>query len=274
MTTLSQLINFYFPVSHTQGALSPLARDGSNFIVGTGIPADSAAIARHATNKLEIGLDVHIRQGPQAEQWIEGGETHYRVPTGTQDTDNGSSSDNPNRAAWNWTYSFLSEKGIDKFPAELWVDKDPTEGVNYEVFTSKKSPDGIGLDWFNEDTGLLVWSDDEGGSKVSQNSRNFAFGEYAEIGVYDFHDIGLGKVGELAYLKADARVDAGRGTLLDKIIVNSVEHKVDALNETSAGQYNATFGPGEFDIVARFENALGLPVLEEHIVVHVEDAII
>lgn len=250
------LLPYYF-----FGKLDRAARDGNDFIVGTGIPADSAAIVKSPVFKVEAAIDVHIRQGPQVEQWYEGNVAHFRVPSGPQDDANGSPSDRDDRAAWNWTYSFFANQGLDRFNFTIKVDRDPSENTNFQTFKGFQSPDKIGLDWYSLDTDQFVWSDDEGDKYVTQNSRNFAFDEL-RINHFDYHDLHMGRLWELVYEHKMASDNP-----LDHKFVDFITRQVEYLNKGLPDAYD--FGPGEFDIILDVDTRLGIPVMENHVVVEV-----
>lgn len=178
-------------------ALDPIAQDPSqppgNIYAGTGIPATGWGIARNDDIGIELGLQIIYRQGPT----VLSGDTYadgvleYTVASGPQSTANGSSADNAARAAWSFQYSVATNTNgdgsdLNDFTFIMKIDIDPTDGVDYISFQlePEEAPGAGGSTQSNfvwrslDDPSVIVPVDDEGSVYVTQNSRNFAFGEY------------------------------------------------------------------------------------------------
>lgn len=153
-------------------------------INGTGIPADGYYLARAEDAGIELGLQVHYRNGPtvldsDANDYADG-VIDFQVASGPQ-TPATSPGFPPasNRAAWNFDYSVITglngeTTDLSDFIFKLSVDIDPTSATDYQVFTMQ--PGGMGsanVHWVNQ-FGDLV-GDDQGNGLVAQNSRNMAF---------------------------------------------------------------------------------------------------
>lgn len=248
----------YVEADHS-GALDASARDGDSMIAGSDISAESFAVVRHEGAGVELGLDVIYRQGPQADQYVGAdGLVHFDVATGTQSTDNDSSSDHPGRAAWNFNYSIATglngtDEDLSDFKFVMKFDTDITDDIDFRVFEGHFHDDGAGSDlvWVDKKTGQPVIGDDDGNGNVSQNSQNVAFGflrnhidgepeEHPGRPWWSdfFHDHGHGN-------------GRGRGNGHDPI-----------------DPYN--FGEAEFDIVLQAYDD-GRLIASNHIVVNVDD---
>jgi hypothetical protein len=141
---------------------------------------------RNLSTGVELSLKAIMRQGPDIRStFVDGdGLVHIEVPTGTQQLP----SPNPNRAAWNFTYSYdvalnPSNPDLQNFDVQLWIDLDPSKQTRYLKLTLDtggtinsvpcSEPDLNGYVWKSGTT--VVIGDDEGTSKVTQNSQNYAF---------------------------------------------------------------------------------------------------
>jgi uncharacterized repeat protein (TIGR01451 family) len=180
-------------------------------INGSGIPADHYGLARVEGAGLELGMQVHYRQGPTVlatdGNGYGDGVLQFVLNDGPQSTANGSQQDVANRAAWNFDYSIATglngeTTDVSDFTFELSVDVDPSSGTDYQVFTM--TPGGTGsadVTWTNQFGDAVV--DDAGiAGIVAQNSRNLAF------------------------------YDTDHGT-------------------SGTQPYDTLFGPGEFDVILR-----------------------
>ena len=154
-----------------------------NLFVGTGIPAENFGLARNEGAGIELGLMVLFRQGPtvvSTDNYVDG-VLNFNVASGPQSTANGSSVNNPNRAAWNFTFSVAT--GLNAVPAnlnsntfQLLYDVDPGPGTSYRTLTLEPGGTGSsGHQWRDQGTSLVFINDDEGNLKVTQNSENYAF---------------------------------------------------------------------------------------------------
>jgi hypothetical protein len=169
-------------------ALSPSAEDTCTpgFLwQGAGNPNTTFQRKRNEEAGIELGIKGIVRQGPDIRStYVDGdGLVHIEVPAGPQPS-------NPARAAWNFTYSYdvsldPANPTLDKYNAELWIDLDPSEKVNYLQLDlarigppagagpCPREPDSNGFGWKNKNT--VVIPDDEGTDRVTQNSQNLAF---------------------------------------------------------------------------------------------------
>jgi len=174
-------------------ALSPSAEDTCTpgFLwQGAGNPNTTFQRKRNTEAGIELGLKAIFRQGPDIRSSYvdEDGLVHIEVPAGPQVTP----VSNPNRAAWNFTYSIdvsldPSNPTLDGYKGELWIDLDPSEKTDYlkldlarigsPVAACASEPDTNGFGWKSKNT--LVIGDDEGTDRVTQNSQNLAF--YASL---------------------------------------------------------------------------------------------
>ncbi len=155
---------------------------------GTGNPATTFQRKRNLDAGVELAIKAIFRQGPDIRStYVDGdGLVHIEVPTGTQLTP----APNPNRAAWNFTYSYdvaldPTNPMLDGWDAELWIDLDPSEKTKYLKLKLAKvappapaapcprEPDTNGYQWKSGNT--VVINDDEGTDHVTQNSQNLAF---------------------------------------------------------------------------------------------------
>ena len=158
-------------------------------INGGGIPATDYNLARNEDAGVELGMQVHYRQGPTVLP-IDGngyadGVLHFEVAAGPQTpvTSPGFPA-NPNRAAWNFDYSIVTglngeTTDLSDFTFKLLVDEDPTAGIDYQVFVMAVGGTGsANVHWVNQ-YGLAPENavvDDQGiAGEVAQNSRNLAF---------------------------------------------------------------------------------------------------
>jgi hypothetical protein len=179
----------------------PTAQDSctSGFIwQGAGNPDTTFQRKRNLDAGMELAIKAIIRSGPDIRStYVDGnGLVHIEVPTGTQ-------IGNPNRAAWNFTYSYdvalkPSNPNLDHYDGRLWIDLDPSKKTRYlklKLATGGPvqpvpcgEPDLNGYQWKSGNT--VVIPDDEGTPKVTQNSQNYAF-YIAAIGDTDSHTPGV-----------------------------------------------------------------------------------
>ena len=161
----------------------PSALDGSNLIVGSGIPATYMGIARNETEEIELAFGIIYRQGPNVPSIDDyaDGELHFTVASGPQSVANGSFANNAARAAWNFNYSIATginggSTDLTSHTFQLLYDVDPGPGTSYRTLTAE--PGGVGgsgIQWRDEGTGVVFIADDDGTAKVTQNSENYAF---------------------------------------------------------------------------------------------------
>ena len=187
---------------------------------GAGNPNTTFQRKRNVDAGIELGIKGIVRQGPDIRSTYvdDNGLVHIEVPAGAQPG-------NPNRAAWNFTYSFdvsldPGNPTLDSYSAELWIDLDPSSGTDYLKLTlarqgspaaagpCPREPDTNGFGWKAKNT--VVIPDDEGTDRVTQNSQNLAF--YA------------------------AQIDT---------------------NPRMRGIQPYTFGPGQFDVVLKIKRKSG-----------------
>lgn len=165
---------------------------------GAGNPDTTFQRKRNLDAGVELAIKAIIRQGPDIRStYVDGnGLVHIEVPTGAQ-------IGNPNRAAWNFTYSYdvalnPTNPNLDRYDARLWIDLDPSEKTSYLKLNLATGgpiqpnpclePDLNGYQWKSGNT--VVIPDDEGTQKVTQNSQNYAF-YIAAIGDTDRHTPGV-----------------------------------------------------------------------------------
>lgn len=160
-----------------------------NLFVGSGIPAENFGVARNETAGIELGMMVLYRQGPTvvATDNYADGVLNFNVASGAQSTANGSSSNNANRAAWNYTFSIATglngaTTDLNDFTFRLLYDVDPGPGTTYRTMTleAEVTPQPAGESGFQwrDQSALVFINDDEGNANVTQNSQNYAFGFY------------------------------------------------------------------------------------------------
>jgi hypothetical protein len=154
---------------------------------GAGNPNTTFQRKRNVDAGIELGLKAIYRQGADIPAtYVDGsGVVHIEVPSGSQQTP----TPNPNRAAWNFTYSINAglnggSPRLDAYDIELWLDTDPSEKKNFlrlsmarigPLATSSCSePNLSGFGWKLGDGSVRI-GDDEGNDRVTQNSQNLAF---------------------------------------------------------------------------------------------------
>lgn len=199
-------------------------------INGSGIPATDYQIVRADDAGIELGLQIHYRNGPvvpttDANGYADG-VIEFQVASGPQTP--ATSPGFPaalDRAAWSFDYSVITglngkTTDLEDFTFVFKVDVDPTSGTDFQVFTM--APGGTqsaAVHWTNQFGDVVV--DDRGiAGVVAQNSRNLAF--------YD------------------------------------VDHVTPGTQV-----YDPAFGPGEFDIVLQAFDPLNNLIAENHIRVDV-----
>ena len=171
----------------------PTAQDSSspgNLWVGTGIPAINFGLARNNVAGIELGLMVLYRQGPTVPSTdnYNDGVLNFNVASGPQSTANGSPTNNPARAAWNFTFSVATglngaTTDLDDHTFQLLYDVDPGPGTTYRTLTLERRDAGgpgqlSGFQWRDQGTNAVFIADDEGNSNVTQNSENYAFSQF------------------------------------------------------------------------------------------------
>src|SRR5690242_20700285 len=94
---------------------------------GAGNPATTFQRKRDVDAGIELAIKGIVRFGADIRStYVDGdGLVHIEVPSGAQPG-------NPNRAAWNFTYSYdvaldASNPSLDSYEAELWIDLDPSD---------------------------------------------------------------------------------------------------------------------------------------------------
>jgi hypothetical protein len=154
-------------------------------INGSGIPATDYQIVRADDAGIELGLQVHYRNGPVVlptdGNGYADGVIEFQVADGPQTP--ATSPGFPaalNRAAWSFDYSVITglngeSTDLADFTFVFKVDVDPTAATNFQVFTMSPVGTGsAGVHWTNQFGDVVV--DDNGIlGEVAQNSRNLAF---------------------------------------------------------------------------------------------------
>ncbi|MBM3528952.1 MAG: cadherin repeat domain-containing protein [Alphaproteobacteria bacterium] len=181
------------PVARDPGQPPTIAHPNGFLFQGTGNPATGFGIARNEDAGIELGFKVIYRSGPNVlttDDYADG-VLRFNVNDGPQSTVNGSSGNDATRAAWNYTYSVATglngeTTSLDDFVFRLLFDVDPS--LDTEYLTFQLEPEvlpGVGgstqsnFVWRSMDNPLVVVPvDDEGNANVTQNSRNYGFGEY------------------------------------------------------------------------------------------------
>jgi hypothetical protein len=155
-----------------------------NLWVGSGIPATNFLVQENLDKGIELGIKGQIRQGGDIlPTFVDAdGSVHVVVPSGPQPG-------NPTRAAWNFTFSVNTalpgaNPSLDDYDATLLIDLDPSDKTNYlELKLAKLGPPAAAPDQHNgygwKAGNTVAISDDEGTSRVTQNSQNLAF--YASL---------------------------------------------------------------------------------------------
>jgi hypothetical protein len=149
---------------------------------GAGNPAITMQRKRNLTAGIELAIKGIERFGPDqpATYMDSDGVVHIEVPAGQSA---------PNRAAWNFTYSYdVALNGANpplaNYQAWLLIDLDPSKKAKYLPLKLAKlatypalpcaaEPDLNGYGWKNGNT--IVIGDDEGTDQVTQNSQNLGF---------------------------------------------------------------------------------------------------
>jgi hypothetical protein len=152
-----------------------------------GIPGINFGTATNPDAGIELGLGLIYRQGPSiaSSDDYSDGVLQFSVNDGAQSTANGSSVNNPNRAAWNFNFSVATglngaTTGLADYTFQLLYDVDPGPGAVYrtltlEAETTAQAAGQSGFQWRDQGTGLVFIGDDAGNVKVTQNSSNYAF---------------------------------------------------------------------------------------------------
>jgi hypothetical protein len=164
--------------------LDATAQDPSspgNLWVGSGIPATNFLTQLNTPAGIELAIKGQLRQGGDILPTYvdDDGIVHVQVPSGPQPA-------NPARAAWNFTYSVNTslpgaQASLDAYEAHLLIDLDPSEGTKFLDLKLARigsagpgpEPDTNGFGWVSGHT--VIIGDDEGTSRVTQNSQNYAF---------------------------------------------------------------------------------------------------
>jgi|GEM_PF-2896885 len=136
--------------------------DPGELWAGSGNTPFNFAIVENQDEGIEIALKAKVRQSG-VEVPFDASDNTYTVPSGPQDSANGSFTDNPNRAAWNFDFSINGDTDNDgQLPfgsaIRLEFDVDASQGVDYRTIAdlsfddfatsglAAASPDGTVLD--------------------------------------------------------------------------------------------------------------------------------
>jgi hypothetical protein len=170
---------------------APAQDSGSpgNMWAGSGLPATKFILRENLDEGVELAIKAHYRQGHDIlPTYIDGkGRVHVNVPTGPQVVDpaHGVPVAHPGRAAWNFAYSVNTalpgaRPSLDNYEGELWIDLDPSTKTDYlKLKLTKLGPPAAfpsqvnGYGWKFGSTTVIP--DDEGTSRVTQNSQNIIF---------------------------------------------------------------------------------------------------
>lgn len=261
--SLKTLLSKYLPAYYI-GVATAAARDGDNFIVGTGIPATEVGVATKTLlngTKLEIDVYGHDRQGPAVPVVLDHDTFIFDFDIGTQ-------VGNPARHENQLTFSFYASKGLDKLSERILIDTDPDAGeATYDTFYYKPDPVNGGADLYNNPKflGAPIVSDDEGNANVTQQSTNLAFGLFDGIEKYEIGDVidEMSTVEKLRYFTALATP----WNAASKQVIANVNADLDEMNANDPFDF-ATDG-GEFDILFQFVNRLGGVELQNHVVLEI-----
>jgi hypothetical protein len=151
-----------------------------NMWVGSGIPATNFILRNYEYAGIELAIKAHLRQGADIlpSNIGEDGLVHVEVPTGSQPGV-------PDRAAWNFTFSYdvalkSGNPDLEDYRGYLLIDVDPSKRTRYLKLKLVKLPgtptgQASGYGWASR--GVVAIPDDEGTSQVTQNSQNLAFYE-------------------------------------------------------------------------------------------------
>lgn len=156
------------------GTLHDIARDGDETLNGDGNDPHNFSLATNETRGKELGLQIKKRGGESYDPVSvdADGTVHWEVPEGEG---------SPGRAEWSWDYSFASTNGesLTDYEASWFIDRDPTEGVDYIEFVGEPGPSSNGGAFVWEVNGVPSVVDDggRGDGFVSQNSQNLGFYE-------------------------------------------------------------------------------------------------
>ena len=174
-------------LTYVNTSLDPSAQESPGQIFpGSGNPSSDFVVTRNEGDGVELGLSIRYRQGPAVDPVSvdADGSVRFDVNTGAQNTDNGSSGNNANRAAWSFNYSIATglngeTTDLSDFTFKLFVDVDVTEDTNFRELTMIENPpefsNETGFFWIDQDSSPTI-GDDGGNGNVAQNSENFAFG--------------------------------------------------------------------------------------------------
>ena len=172
--------------------LSAPAQDAGspgNMWAGSGLKATNFILQENLPEGVELAIKAHYRQGNDIlPTYIDGkGRIHVNVPAGLQVVDpaHGVPVANAARAAWNFAYSVNTalpdaRPSLDNYEGELWIDLDPSTKTDYlKLKLTKLGPPAAlpsqvnGYGWKFGSTTVI--GDDEGTSRVTQNSQNIIF---------------------------------------------------------------------------------------------------
>jgi len=198
--------------------------DPGELWAGSGNTPFNFSISENQSEGVEIALKAKVRQSGDEVPYDPLTNT-YLVPTGPQDVANGSSSSNPDRAAWNFDFSVngdTDDDGVlpDGSRVRLEFDVDISEDVDYRTIADASFQDFL-------TSGLVAGSPDE---TVFDGSQNPAFGFIADLfpesAPYDQDDPGFYNI-RLSYLSAEGDDDDD-----DVDVLASVEITVNVIGVT------------------------------------------
>ena len=153
------------------------------------LPAMFRILREYERGGIELAIKAHYRQGDDIlPTYVDkDGTVHIEVPAGhqIQDPDHNVPVDHPNRARWNFTFSYnvaldSDNPDLDSYRGWLLIDTDPSHRTKFLPLRLSKLTDTpvgqkSGYGWKLGST--VAIPDDEGTSKVTQNSQNMAFYE-------------------------------------------------------------------------------------------------
>lgn len=185
-----QVVSWTYAVNVAPDASAQDPASPGNLYAGSGIPATNFGTATNAAAGIELGMMILYRQGPNVVSTDDyaDGLLEFDVASGPQSTANGSFADNAARAAWNYTFSIATGLGgatttLADYTFQLLVDVDPGATTSFRTLQLEPSalppaPGKSGYAWRDVALNAVVIPDDEGTANVTQNSQNYAFGQY------------------------------------------------------------------------------------------------
>jgi hypothetical protein len=192
----------HLPPTLLDATVADNATDGNGHILnGGGNPADGWEIQN--SGDFQLAADVHYRQGDtvQPVAATDDGLLVYSMPGGAQvqDSQHGVPSDNPNRAAasFDWSFDTGTHQTIQQFLASggqfiVKIDLNPGQNNDpltlHAVYDPAHSTGTSGVVWEDSHNNILI-ADDGGNAYVTQNSQNYAF--YQSLIDIDPHTHGI-----------------------------------------------------------------------------------